>query len=129
MSDYAQNTSAAKDAVKAIHLFATVGSPTARGGWVSDASSDMKISGLAVPCVGDTVTYSDGSKAVIIDGAGFGASYLDKPFALVGSRLDNGDHITATLQACGHGVTEYQGKPIEGLFDPSYVHPFKVLDV
>jgi uncharacterized Zn-binding protein involved in type VI secretion len=104
------------------HPFATVGSTTERGGRVAHASSGMKIAELAVARVGDKVVYEDGSEAHIIDGAGFAAVHLDKPLALVGSRLSNGDRIVKSLQT-GSGINERAGKPIEGLFDPDYVPP------
>jgi uncharacterized Zn-binding protein involved in type VI secretion len=109
--------------VKKHHLFATVGSLTERGGRVTEATGCAQIDGMTVAVVGDVVTYRDGSSAVIVDGAGFGATSCGKPFALVGSRLDNGDRIINTLQAHDYGVTELEGVPIEGLFDPTYVSP------
>jgi len=71
--------------------------------------------------VGDTVTYPDGSEAVIIDGAGFGLVCDNKPAALVGSRLSNGDKIIETLQPNGFGLDA--SRSIVGLFDPDYVAP------
>src|ERR1700678_4371534 len=85
-------------AVKATHWLATIGSPTEQGGRVTGASSGLKVAGLSVALIDDVVTYEDGSEAVIIDGSGDAASYRDKPFALVGSRLSNGDRIIASLQ-------------------------------
>jgi len=108
--------------IKATHWFATIGSLTELGGRVTEASSGLKIAGLAVARVNDVVTYDDGSEAAILDGAGYAAVSGDKPFALVGSRLSNGDRIIESLQHV-QGVTEYHGRPIDGLFDPAYVPP------
>lgn len=103
------------------HLFATVGALTERGGRITTATSGLTLAGLEVACVGDVVTYDDGSVTVIIDGAGNNHSE-GKPFALVGSRLSNGDRITETLRnSCGIHVCE--GQSVAGLFDPTYVPP------
>jgi hypothetical protein len=75
--------------------------------------------------VTDVVSYPDGSEAVIIDGAGFAAVFGGRPLVLVGSRLSNGDEIIETLQT-GRGIVASRDKPIEGLFDPSYVPPARV---
>jgi hypothetical protein len=77
---------------------------------------------MALARVGDIVTYDDGSEAIIIDGAGFAATWEDKPLALVGSCLSNGDTITKTLQD-GWGITVRDGERIPGLFDPAYTLP------
>jgi uncharacterized Zn-binding protein involved in type VI secretion len=108
--------------IKATHLFATVGSLTKRGGRVTKATSSMSIAGLTMARVGDVVTYEDGSQAVIIDGAGSAMVSSNRPVALVGSHLSNGDRIAESLQR-GRGIVEYHGKSIEGLFDPTYVPP------
>jgi hypothetical protein len=109
--------------LKAMHWFATIGSLTERGGRVTSASGSLTIAGLSVAIVDDVVTYADGSKAVIMDGAGYAAAHCDKPFALVGSRLSNGDRIVESLQK-ESGVDEYHYIPIPGLFDPAYRFPF-----
>ncbi|WP_175977298.1 PAAR domain-containing protein [Burkholderia sp. BCC1047] len=103
------------------HLFATVGALTERGGRVTTATSRLTLAGLEVACVGDVVTYDDGSEAAIIDGAGNNHSG-GKPFALVGSRLSNGDRITETLRTSG-GIHVRNGLSVAGLFDPTYVAP------
>lgn len=108
--------------IEKYHPFATEGSTTERGGRVVHASSGAKIAELTIARVGDKVVYEDGTEAHIIDGAGFAAVYLDKPLALVGSRLSNGDRIVKSLHN-GAGINERAGKPIEGLFDPDYVPP------
>jgi uncharacterized Zn-binding protein involved in type VI secretion len=104
------------------YLFVTIGSRTKRGGHVTRVSTKAEYKGMALARVGDIVTYDDGSEATIIDGAGFAAAWEDKPFALVGSRLSNGDTITETLQD-SFGITVRSDKPVPGLFDPAYVLP------
>lgn len=104
------------------HLFATIGALTERGGRVTKASGGLTVVGLAVARVGDIVTYEDGSEAVITDGAGKYAIDRDKPFALVGSRLSNGDCIIETLQRSG-GIRVPAGATVDGLFDSTYVPP------
>ncbi|WP_230975233.1 PAAR domain-containing protein [Burkholderia stagnalis] len=104
------------------HLFATIGALTQRGGRVTKASSKLTVVGLAVARVGDIVTYEDGSEAVITDGAGRYAIGGDKPLALVGSRLSNGDHIVETPQR-SWGIHVPAGTTADGLFDPTYVSP------
>jgi hypothetical protein len=86
---------------------------------VTRVSTKAEYKGIALARVGDIVTYDDGSEATIIDGAGFAAAWEDKPLALVGSRLSNGDTITETLQD-GFGITGRDGKAVPGLFDPAY---------
>ena len=110
----------AETVTEKFHPFATVGSITERGGRVAQASSSINIVELAIARVDDKVVYEDGSEAHIIDGAGFAAIHKDKPLALVGSRLSNGDRIAKSLQT-GAGINERVGQRIEGLFDPDYV--------
>lgn len=112
----------AEAVTKKNHPFTTDGSTTERGGRIVQASSGMKIGELAVARVGDKVVYEEGSEPEIIDGAGFAAVHLDKPLALVGSSLSNGDRIVKSMQT-GAGVTERPGRVIEGLLDPDYVPP------
>ncbi|WP_412526976.1 PAAR domain-containing protein [Burkholderia lata] len=103
------------------YLFATVGALTERGGRVTTATSGLTLAGLEVACVGDVVTYDDCSQAAIIDGAGNSHSE-GKPFALIGSRLSNGDRIIETLRT-SWGIHVRDGQSVEGLFDPTYVPP------
>ncbi|TDN61199.1 PAAR domain-containing protein [Paraburkholderia sp. BL10I2N1] len=104
------------------YLFATIGSLTGRCGRISQVTTKAEYDGKALARVGDTVTYDDGSKATILDGAGSAAMWEDKPLALVGSRLSNGDTITATLRD-GWGITVRDGEPIPGLFDANWTPP------
>ncbi|SAL73388.1 hypothetical protein AWB74_04479 [Caballeronia arvi] len=107
---------------KRTYLIASIGSRTERGGFVSTASGAGKILGLRVALVGDIVSYSDGSEAVITDGAGYALTNGVVPYALVGSSLSNGDRIAKSLLE-EHGIHVEEGEVIEGLFDPSYVVP------
>ncbi|MCA8244356.1 MULTISPECIES: PAAR domain-containing protein [Burkholderia] len=104
------------------HLFATIGAFTERGARVTTATSGLAVAGLVVARVGDVVTYEDGSEAVIMDGAGEYAICSDKPFALVGSRLSNGNRIVETLQRLW-GIHVPTGETAEGLFNKDYVPP------
>jgi uncharacterized Zn-binding protein involved in type VI secretion len=104
------------------YLFATIGSHAARGGRISRVSTEADAEGLALACVGDVVTYEDGTEARILDGAGAAALWNDAPLALVGSRLSKGDTIIETLQNfCGIAISE--GEIVQGLFEPGYVPP------
>ncbi|SAL83043.1 hypothetical protein AWB74_06475 [Caballeronia arvi] len=63
------------------------------------------------------------SEATILDGSGFGATCANKPFALIGSRLSNGDRIATTPQSV-FGISVKEGEAIPGLFEPGYVPPY-----
>lgn len=105
------------------YIFATIGARTERGGCVT-SGSEIRIGGLPLACVGDIVTYSDGSEAVIMDGAGIALVYSGTPAALVGSSLSNGDRIVSTVWS-GRGIFVEEGKEIEGLFDADWVPPLR----
>lgn len=106
------------------YAFATIGARTERGGYVTRASSELEICGLMAALVGDVVTYGDGSQAAIIDGSGKLAEYAGKCFALVGSRLSNGDRIVFTPWDDGKsGLFVSECEKPAGLFDPAYVLP------
>ncbi|MFL9990298.1 PAAR domain-containing protein [Paraburkholderia sediminicola] len=105
------------------YLFATIGARTERGGRVSTGST-FHLAGLPVATVGCVVTYRDGSEAVITDGAGFAFVIADRPAAIVGSSLSNGDRIIETLWSeLDAGVTVKDGEKIAGLFDPAWTPP------
>ncbi|QYD68564.1 PAAR domain-containing protein [Paraburkholderia edwinii] len=104
---------------EATYFFATIGARTELGGRVTKATTHIECDGLAFARVGDIVTYEDGSEASIVDGAGSAAISDDKPIALVGSSLSNGDKITQTLQN-GCCITVRVGEEIPGLFDATY---------
>ena len=101
------------------YLFATIDARTERGGRVTHVSSTAEIEKKGGAVVGDVVTYEDGSQARIVDGAGYGAMWSDKPIALVGSRLDNGDRIVSTPQS-DYGVKVRKGESVPGLFDSAW---------
>ncbi|KML60730.1 hypothetical protein VL15_07975 [Burkholderia cepacia] len=101
------------------HLFATIGARTERGGQVSRVSTDATIDDLGLAVVGDIVGYEDGTEATIVDGAGFAAMWGNRPVALVGSQLSNGDRIVIATQDA-FGITVRDGEEIPGLFDPAY---------
>lgn len=94
----------------AIYRFATEGSLTLRGGVVQNCTGPLTFElangkRLRSAHEGDEVVYPDGRTARIITGAGKKFEHV----ALVGSRLCNGDEISATLQNGGvlvvrHGV-------------------------
>jgi uncharacterized Zn-binding protein involved in type VI secretion len=107
---------------EAMYFFATIDSLTERGGRVTEVTAGVEYCGKELARVGDIVTYDDGSKAIIIDGAGDAAVCVDKPLALVGSRLSNGDRIVKTGQE-GFSLTVRDDETIPGLFDPAYVPP------
>ena len=106
-------------------LFATVGSLSERGGHITRVSTSATIDDKGLAVVGDIVTYGDETEATILDGADFSAMWSNKPFALVGSRLSNGDRIISAPQD-SFGITVRTGEDIPGLFDPSYVPPQQI---
>src|SRR4051794_23774597 len=89
----------AKRPVKSRHPLATLGAKTERGGEVVTASTGIEIQEHRIACVGDIVRYSDGSESKIVSGAGSAHVYDDKPVAIIGSHLENGDTITTSLQS------------------------------
>lgn len=107
------------------YSFVTVGALTERGGRVTSGGGG-KICGLHIARVTDVVTYADGSEAIIIDGAGFAAVMGDQPFALIGSRLSNGDKIIATpWEDREYGIFVDEGDKVLGLFDPEWTPPLR----
>ncbi|GFZ97889.1 PAAR domain-containing protein [Dyella caseinilytica] len=107
-----------------MYAFATIGARTERGGYVTRTSSKLSILGFRAALVGDVVTYNDASEAAIIDGSGTRAHERNKCFALVGSRLSNGDRIVFTPWDNGKsGLFVAEGENPEGFFEPHYVPP------
>jgi hypothetical protein len=102
------------------HLFVTMGSRSERGGCASHVATKAEYRGLAPLRGGNTVVYDDGSEAAGVDGAGCAVSRDGRPFAIVGSRLSNGDWVTETTQD-GGSIKVHSGKPVPGLFYPAYV--------
>lgn len=88
------------------YKLATLGSRTERGGQVAVVHDKIhEADGHLVACVGDTVRYPDGSEARIVTGV---PKILvnDRPLAVEGSTLDNGDVIVQSLQD-GIEINEY----------------------
>jgi uncharacterized Zn-binding protein involved in type VI secretion len=113
-----------EERVGTVYAIATVGPRTDRGGHVTRVSSRHSVCGLHIALVGDIVTYSDGSEAATIDGAGAAGIQNGRCVALVGSRLSNGDRIVSTPCDSGKsGLVVREGEKPEGLFNPSYVPP------
>lgn len=107
------------------YTYATIGSRTERGGVVvsaRDSQEGLYMGEHKVACVGDLVRYADGTESVIVSGAGYGDTLDDKPLALVGSHIANGDRVAASLQSVAELVVE-EGSEIPGLLQPGFVLP------
>lgn len=108
--------------VIARYPIATIGSSTSRGGKVVLASNDQYADDFHIACVGDRVRYPDGSESVIVSGAGHASTIANRPIALVGSHVANGDRIVARAQSIGE-IVVLEGEPVPGLLEPGYVPP------
>jgi len=108
--------------VVARYAIATIGSRTSRGGQVVLASNEQHADDYRVACVGDRVRYPDGSESVIVSGAGHASTIANRPIALVGSHVANGDRIVARAQSMGE-IVVLEGEPVAGLLEPGYVPP------
>jgi uncharacterized Zn-binding protein involved in type VI secretion len=108
--------------VIARYAIATIGSRTRRGGEVVLASQGEPADDFRIACVGDRVRYPDGSESVIVSGAGHASTYANRPIALVGSHIANGDCIVARAQSIGE-IVVVEGEPIPGLLEPGYAPP------
>jgi uncharacterized Zn-binding protein involved in type VI secretion len=108
--------------VVARYPIATIGSRTSRGGEVVLASNDQFADDFCVACVGDRVRYPDGSESVITSGAGHASTFANRPIALVGSHVANGDRIVARAQSIGE-IVVLEGDPMPGLLEPGYMPP------
>lgn len=109
--------------VMARYPIATVGSHTARGGQVVAGDNDLQMDGFRIACVGDRVRYPDGSESIIVSGAGNASTFGDRPIALVGSHVENGDRISLSQQNMGEIVLFEGDAPIAGLLQPGYMPP------
>jgi uncharacterized Zn-binding protein involved in type VI secretion len=109
--------------VMARYPIATVGSHTVRGGKVIVADHELHMDGFRVACVGDRVRYPDGSESIIVSGAGNASTFGDRPIALVGSHVENGDRIALSQQNMGEIVLFEGDAPITGLLQPGYLPP------
>ena len=101
------------------YFIVTIGLRSERGGWGSHVTTKAEYRALALSWGGDTVTYDD-SEAASVDGVGRAALWDGKPFALVGSRLSNGDWITETTRD-GGSIKVHSDKPVPGIFAPAYM--------
>ena len=108
--------------IVARYPIATIGSRTDRGGEVVLAGSDPHRDEFRVACVGDRVRYPDGSESEIVSGAGHASTFADRPIALVGSHVANGDRIVARAQSIGE-IVVVEGESIPGLLEPGYMLP------
>jgi len=108
--------------VIARYPIATIGSRTHRGGEVVLAAQGEPADDFRIACVGDRVRYPDGSESVIVSGAGHASTYANRPIALVGSHIANGDRIVARAQSIGE-IVVVEGEPIPGLLEPGYAPP------
>lgn len=111
--------------VIARYPIATIGSRTRRGGEVVLASHGEPADDYRIACFGDRVRYPDGSESVIVSGAGHASTYANRPIALVGSHIANGDRIVARAQSIGE-IVVVEGEPIAGLLEPGYAPPAAV---
>ncbi|MFC0253007.1 PAAR domain-containing protein [Massilia consociata] len=109
--------------VMARYPIATVGSCTIRGGRIVVAEHELHLDGFRVACVGDRVRYPDGSESIIVSGAGNASTFDDRPIALVGSHVENGDRIASSQQNMGEIVLFEGDAPITGLLQPGYMPP------
>jgi uncharacterized Zn-binding protein involved in type VI secretion len=109
--------------IAARYPIATIGSRTIRGGRVvlgtDERSQGQYADDYRVACVGDRVRYPDGSESVITSGAGHASTFADRPIALVGSHVANGDRIITRAQSIGELIV-LEGEAIPGLLDPAY---------
>lgn len=113
--------------IVARYPLATIGSRTGRGGEVIIEGQGQYIDPYRIACVGDRVRYPDGSESVIVSGAGEASKFADKPVAVVGSHIANGDRIVASLQSIGEIVLYEGDAPISGLLQPSYPMPITAM--
>lgn len=102
---------------------ATLGSYTLHGGKVVLAGDEPQGDGFRIACVGDLVRYPDGSESIIVSGAGNASTFGNRPVALVGSHVENGDRIVLSRQSMGEIVLFEGDAPIPGLLQPGYLPP------
>jgi len=111
----------ARRKLMARYSIATVGSHTMQGGKVVVADNERHTDVFRIACVGDRVRYPDGSESMIVSGAGNASTFGDRPIALVGSHVENGDRIALSLQNIGEIVLFEGDAPITGLLQPGYM--------
>jgi uncharacterized Zn-binding protein involved in type VI secretion len=122
LPDNAAQDASSPRKIVARYPIATIGSRTSRGGEVVPASNDHYVDDYQIACVGDRVRYPDGSESVIISGAGHASTFANRPIALVGSHVANGDRIAVRAQSIGE-IIVLEGEPVPGLLEPGYVPP------
>jgi len=115
---------AATRKIVARYPIATIGSRTSLGGRVvlARAAGDDAYDDFRVACVGDQVRYPDGSESMIVSGAGRASTFADRPVALVGSHVANGDRIVTRAQSLGE-IVVLEGEAIPGLLEPGFGVP------
>lgn len=115
---------AATRRIAARYPIATIGSRTSLGGRVvlARTAGDEAYDDFRVACVGDRVRYPDGSESVIVSGAGYASTFADRPVALVGSHVANGDRIVTRAQSIGE-IVVMEGDAIPGLLEPGFGVP------
>jgi uncharacterized Zn-binding protein involved in type VI secretion len=111
----------ARRKITARYPIATIGSRTVQGGEVVVADNVVHMDGFRIACVGDRVRYPDGSESIIVSGAGNASTFGDRPVALVGSHVENGDRIALSRQNMGEIVLFEGDTPIKGLLQPGYM--------
>ncbi len=119
--DQELNPLPARRKVMARYPIATIGSRTVQGGEVVVADKVVHMDGFRIACVGDRVRYPDGSESIIVSGAGNASTFGDRPVALVGSHVENGDRIALSRQNMGEIVLFEGDAPITGLLQPGYM--------
>ena len=65
--------------------------------------------------------YPDGTETEIVSGAGFAATFKERPIAIVGSTTDNGDTVTRSLQSDVLIIEYADDDAIPGLLQPGYL--------
>lgn len=113
----------ARRKIMARYPIATIGSRTVQGGKVVVGDHERHMDGFRIACVGDRVRYPDGSESIIVSGAGNASTFGDRPVALVGSHVENGDRIALSPQSMGEIVLFEGDAPIAGLLQPGYMPP------
>lgn len=113
----------ARRKIMARYPIATIGSHTIQGGEVIVGDNERYMDGFRIACVGDRVRYPDGSESIIVSGAGNASTFGDRPVALVGSHVENGDRIALSRQNMGEIVLFEGDAPITGLLQPGYLPP------
>ena len=107
--------------IMARYPIATIGSHTVQGGRVVVDDQERASDGFRIACVGDRVRYPDGSESIIVSGAGNASTFGDRPVALVGSHVENGDRIAQSPQNMGEIFLFEGDAPITGLLQPGYM--------